>query len=142
MAEDGNEEQERARQRYEQAQRRGRAGEQEAERFLIREKGFRLLHRNWKEEQYEIDRVMMDREVLVFVEVRTRQIGGLVPGFYSLTARKRAALREACRKFLYSHRGRYPHFRLDVVEVNLSDEAVVEVLHFQNIPCFSKYQGY
>lgn len=122
--------------------RRGMLGERVAEDYLIREKKMRFLHRNWRCGHEELDLVMLDFEVLVFVEVRARQENALVSGYFSLTAAKRKALRKAGSRFLYAHSGQYPHFRLDVVEVNLCDEEVTSIFHFENIPIFSKYQGH
>lgn len=123
-------------------QRRGVLGEREAEDFLIRERKMRLLHRNWRSGREELDLIMLDHEVLVIVEVRTRQENALVSGYSSLTAAKRMALRRAGSKFLAAHIGQYSYFRLDVVEVNLCDEVITDILHFENIPIFSKYQGH
>ncbi len=61
---------------------RGEAGERVAERYLRREKGFKRIARNWRNPQdrrEEIDLVMKDGEVLVFVEVKTRAMDALVP---------------------------------------------------------------
>ncbi len=123
-------------------QRRGRCGEQAAADWLRRNRRMKLLYRNWRSGKLEIDLVMLEGDVLVFVEVRTRQADALVPGYHSLTKAKREALRRAGAQFLYQNRGHFPHFRLDVVEVNLCDERIQEIYHFENIPIFGKYQGY
>ncbi len=127
---------------YEQIQRRGRMGEQAAELFLRRERGMKCLYRNWRSGKWEIDLVMLQQKALVFVEVRTRQEDALVSGYHSLTRAKRDALRRAGSAFLYQNKGNFPHFRLDVVEVNLCDDRVSTIYHFENIPVFGKYQGY
>ena len=38
-----------------------------------------------------------DRDVLVFVEVKARRAGALVPGYYAVDRRKRKVLRRAAR---------------------------------------------
>jgi putative endonuclease len=128
--------------RYELAQQRGRVGERAAERFLCRKRGMRCLYRNWKSGKWEMDLVMMQKEVLVFVEVRTRQENALVPGYHTLTRAKRTALRQAGAAFLSQNKGKFPYFRLDVVEVNLCDDRISTIYHFENIPVFGKFQGY
>ena len=50
----------------------GQRGEKIAQSFLI-EKGYRILHVNWRNRKAEIDIIAMDGETLVFVEVKTRQ---------------------------------------------------------------------
>lgn len=50
----------------------GRLGEDLAVRYL-EEKGFLCIERNWRVRLGEVDAIMMDKEALVFVEVRTRR---------------------------------------------------------------------
>jgi putative endonuclease len=49
----------------------GRYGEGAALEHL-KSKGMRLIERNWRHPLGEIDLIMLDRDVLVFVEVKTR----------------------------------------------------------------------
>ena len=48
----------------------GQAGEEAAARFLL-SKGYILLERNWRHGGGEIDLIVRDGEILVFVEVKT-----------------------------------------------------------------------
>ena len=111
----------------------GDAGERAAEQFLIREKGFRIVERNWRNGKDEIDLIAWEEEILVFVEVKTRRAGGLVPGFYSVNKRKKQALTRAARAYLRTFRSRPNTFRLDVVEVNYKPDEAWEILHFFNV---------
>lgn len=52
-------------------QRLGKQGEDHALAYLEAH-GLRLLERNWRYRRAEIDLVMMEGEVLVFIEVKTR----------------------------------------------------------------------
>lgn len=117
----------------------GSKGEAWAEEFLLREKRFRILARNWRWEQDEIDLVCWDREVLVFVEVKTRAAGALVSGYYSIDRRKKKALRRVFGQYLKQLRRRPPStFRFDVVEVSVAAGGKPDILHFENIPLFPK----
>ncbi|WP_026473391.1 YraN family protein [Alkaliflexus imshenetskii] len=49
----------------------GKAGEEKACDFLV-SKGFRIIARNWRFRQKEVDVIAYDGDVLVVVEVRTR----------------------------------------------------------------------
>jgi putative endonuclease len=49
----------------------GKEGEAIAKNYLVK-KGFQVLHTNWTHEDDEVDIIGMDREELVFVEVKTR----------------------------------------------------------------------
>ena len=50
----------------------GREGEEEAARFLT-EKGYTILHRNWRAGRKELDIVARQGRLLVVVEVKTRR---------------------------------------------------------------------
>ena len=112
----------------------GEWGERKAAEFLQREKGFRIRERNWRSGRDEIDLIAYDGEVLVFVEVKTRKAGGLVPGFYSVNKRKKKALRRAMWAYMRRFKRRPMTYRLDVVEVNWNPDGWWEVNHFSNIP--------
>ena len=49
----------------------GIKGEEAATAFL-KDKGYRILERNWRMHRHEIDIVAEDDEYIVFVEVKTR----------------------------------------------------------------------
>lgn len=117
----------------------GRRGERLAEAFLVRQKGFRILVRNWRDGREEIDLVASDRGVLVFVEVKTRRNEGRVPGYFAAVGRrKKEALQRAIRSYLRRVSDKPQSFRFDVVEVNLEAPEEKRVLHFENISLFAK----
>ena len=111
----------------------GDAGEKAAERFLKKEKGFSVRERNWRHGRDEIDLIATEDEVLVFVEVKTRKAGGLVPGYYSVDDRKKRALRRAAQAYLKTLKEKPLTYRLDVVEVNHQADKEWEILHFSNV---------
>ncbi len=123
---------------------RGATGERLAAEFLRRERGFTVVVRNWRssrDRRAELDLVCRDGEVLVFVEVKTRTAGALVPGYYAVNERKKRALRRACNAYLAQLAAAPRTFRLDVVEVALpaapgAAGGTSEVRHFENIPLF------
>ena len=49
----------------------GQEGEEIAARFL-RKKGYKLVERNYRCKTGEVDLIVLDRKVMVFVEVKTR----------------------------------------------------------------------
>ncbi len=127
------------------AEDRGQRGERAAARWLAREKGFRVIARNWRNPQdrrEEIDLVCTDGDVLVFVEVKARAAGALVPGYHAVDERKKRVLRRAIESYLAGLTSKPTTFRLDVVEVAIDGGAGVaegEILHFENVPLFSKH---
>jgi len=120
-----------------QAPSTGAAGEKAAEQFLKKEKDFKILERNWRHGRDEIDLITTEDDILVFVEVKTRRAGGLVPGYYSVDKRKKRALKRAAQAYMKTLKNKPLTFRLDVVEVNHQEEKEWEILHFSNVEWFS-----
>jgi putative endonuclease len=121
----------------------GSQGERLAEAYLQRRCGFISLARNWRnpaDEREEIDLVMRDRDVLVFIEVKARSTRALVPGYFAVTPRKKKVLRRACGAYLRQLRPRPRTFRFDVVEVEFPEKPHGDpiVRHFEHVPLFSK----
>lgn len=108
----------------------GFLGERLAEAFLV-EKGFRILHRNWRSSHRELDLIALDGSELVFVEIKTR--GGLNYGFpeEAVSLAKQAHLRAAAEDFLEQN-PEYAIARFDVVSVLLRDGKMQEMLHLRD----------
>ena len=99
-------------------QRAGRRAERRARRHLER-RGLTTIARNYSRPYGEIDLVMRDGPVLVFVEVRYRGRGSWIDGIQSVDAAKRRRLARAAEAFLDAH----PEYdadasRFDVVSVS------------------------
>lgn len=129
--------------RWRRADDAGSAGERHAAAWLEREKHFRIVARNWRaprDNRLEIDLVARHGEALVFIEVKTRAEGALVPGYFAaVTKRKKKALLQATRAYVAQLRSRPHTIRFDVVEVvRDADGRPGEVLHFENVPLFAK----
>ncbi len=119
----------------------GSRGESAAATFLRRSRGFAVIAANWRnprDRREEIDLICRDGDAVVFVEVKTRAAGAMVPGYYAVNRRKKRVLRRAIRSYLGLLRHRPRLFRFDIVEVELAAGGPV-LLHFENIPLFSKY---
>ena len=122
----------------------GGRGEQLAADWLRRERSFVVVARNWRsprDRRDEIDLVCRDGDALVFVEVKTRAPGALVPGYYAVDERKKRVLLRTAKAYLARLREKPPTFRLDVVEVALPGGpagAEPAILHFENVPLFPK----
>ena len=111
----------------------GDAGEKAAEQFLRKKKKYKIRERNWRHGKDEIDLIATEEEILVFVEVKTRRAGGLVPGYYSVDKRKKRALKRAAQAYLKTLNQKPRTYRLDVVEVNHQPGKDWEILHYSNV---------
>lgn len=98
------------------AQEIGRRGEDAAAR-LLKQQGLRILARNWRAGQLELDLVCQDGDTLVFVEVKTRQANGFSSPAEAMTARKRLAWYRAAQAWLAAHETWNGPCRFDVIFV-------------------------
>jgi putative endonuclease len=120
-------------------QKLGDRGEVLAADFLHKERGMRIVARNWMYRGDEIDIVARLENVLIFVEVRTRAPAALVSGYSSITAAKKRTLLRVFKSYLRGLKSRPAAFRFDVVEIKLcQDSEKSAIVHYENVPLFPK----
>lgn len=111
----------------------GSAGERLAQGYL-ESKRFSFVERNWRCRTGEIDLVMLDGEILVFVEVKTRRTRSMGSAEESVTEAKCAKLLATGEWFIAAH----PEFedciwRIDIVAVTMDpDGGASQVTHLTN----------
>jgi putative endonuclease len=106
----------------------GRRAESLAADWLERS-GFRIVARNWRRPEGELDLVADQDGTCVFVEVRSRTGVAWGDPLESITPRKRAQVIRAARLYLDSERTVATSYRFDVVGVTFSpdgDEPVIQ----------------
>lgn len=96
----------------------GARGEALAETYLIGQ-GMRLLERNWRCNQGELDLIMRDEETVVAVEVKTRNGSKLGTPLNAITAHKVARLRRLLYEWSRATPLHYSGLRLDAVAITL-----------------------
>jgi putative endonuclease len=94
----------------------GRRAERAALRHL-RRRGLRLVTRNYRARGGEIDLIMHDGAILVFVEVRLRSNDRFGDGAASVGLAKQRRLIRAARQFIAARASPQTHCRFDVVSV-------------------------
>ena len=92
----------------------GKKGESLAETWL-QQKGFRILHRNWRYGKLEIDIIALRGTMLHFIEVKYRSGGKVFPEA-NVTRTKIRLLLRAIDQFLFQH-SEYKDFRLDILSI-------------------------
>lgn len=81
-------------------------------------KGMEMLDRRYRSPHGEIDLIMLDGEVLVFVEVKTRSKLGRMQAQYAITPDKQRRMMESVRYYLGEHPEHCQRMmRFDVVTV-------------------------
>ncbi|RJQ24676.1 YraN family protein [Candidatus Parcubacteria bacterium] len=109
----------------------GKIGEEKAAEHL-KKLGYKIVSKNFRTKLGEIDIIALEKEILIFVEVKTRT--SLLYGHPAdaVTAKKLRSLIKACHIFL-SKEKQYKDFRIDVLEVFLLDTYNYKINHIKNI---------
>ncbi|OPA77571.1 YraN family protein [Paenibacillus selenitireducens] len=113
----------------------GSEAEKQAEIYLLA-KGYTIVARNWRCRSGEIDLIMRDKDVLVFVEVRSRtgttRYGMAVE---SVNYRKQRQVRATAEVYLYQQGNAPTQVRFDVVTVLFQPDVSgkqMEISHWMN----------
>jgi putative endonuclease len=95
----------------------GREGERLAEGFL-KKQGYRLVARNYRCRGGEVDLIVLDRRVVVFVEVKTRTDHGFGSPLEAVEPRKQRRMILAAQLFLHEKKLHERDARFDVVGIS------------------------
>ena len=95
----------------------GKEGEQMAINWLV-ERGYVILHRNWRHSHYEIDIVAKKGEKLHIVEVKARHGNKYGNPEDSVTKKKFKHLQRATDEFLFRNPG-YKWLQYDILAITL-----------------------
>jgi putative endonuclease len=108
----------------------GKEGERVAELYL-KHKGYKLVERNYRCSAGELDLIVLDRRVVVFVEVKTRSGHGFGSPLEAVEFHKQRKMIQAAQYFLSEKRLHQRDARFDVVGISWPGrEPVVE--HIEN----------
>src|ERR1700746_3761256 len=91
----------------------GRSGEQEAAKYL-ESRGLRILDRNWRSADGEIDIVAVERRVLVVCEVKSRTSVRYGSPLEAVSRAKRARLRRLAVQWLKAPGIPFSHGRVEL----------------------------
>lgn len=110
----------------------GKKGEEMAVKFL-KTKGFKIVETNFRIRGGEIDIVAIDKDALVYVEVKTRSSDFFGKPEESVTPYKIRHL-ERTAKFYRNSRRNLPELeRIDVISIDFSNPAQALVRHIRNV---------
>jgi len=104
----------------------GRRGEVKVKKFL-KKKGYKILECNYKTKFGEIDIIALDKETIVFVEVKTRSSDAFGTPSEAVTFIKQKKYKKVAEEYLQKNASIESACRFDVVEV--LDE---EINHIKN----------
>lgn len=98
----------------------GNLGEQIAARYL-KQKGYIILDKNFACRQGEIDIVALDKNEIVFVEVKTRTSNKFGMPSEAVNAIKQKHMLQTIKYYLYIRNLSEEFVRIDVIEVYMKD---------------------
>ncbi len=108
----------------------GKDGEKIAVDFLIKN-GYQILETNKHFSRYcEIDIIALDRNTLVFCEVKTRKTNACGSPLEAITRTKYQNLKKGIYFYLQEN-SKYKKFRIDAISIVL--EPKLEIKHLKNI---------
>jgi putative endonuclease len=110
----------------------GRQGEQLAVEHL-RQDGLRVLDRNWRCAEGEIDIVAAERRSLVICEVKTRSSVRYGTPLEAVSRAKRSRLRRLAVCWLIAHGVLFDEIRIDVVGVLRTQSGDFTVEHVRGV---------
>lgn len=109
----------------------GEEGERMAARYLSGQ-GYQLLDSNVRYRCGEIDLIAREKDEIVFVEVRVRTVGRVLPADRSVGPDKLRKLETAARTWTESkHYGGF--WRIDLIAITITGNSAAEVEHIKNI---------
>jgi putative endonuclease len=110
----------------------GKDGEQAAAEYL-QTAGFRILDRNWRCAEGEIDIVAVERQVFVVCEVKTRTGDRYGTPLESVSRLKRNRLRRLAVRWLTAHGVRFDQVRVDVVGIAVDPAGEYTIEHVRGV---------
>ncbi len=110
----------------------GQRAEQLAADYL-EQRGYRILTRNWRRPEGEIDLVVAAAGLCVFVEVRSRTGTERGHPLETVDARKRSRILRAARMYIDEEHPEAAVFRFDVVGITFAlDESPPAIVHIED----------
>ena len=121
-------------------QRFGALGEKLAARYL-KEQGYKILKKNYKNKRGEIDIIAVDKNEIVFVEVKTRSASPYLSGQYAVDQRKQFHIMRTASYYLSVTKcDLQPRFDIIEVEVERVSGKMTKINHIKN--SFSQTENY
>lgn len=109
----------------------GAHGESIAQEYLTK-KGYKIIETNKRFSRFcEIDIIAMDKDTLVFVEVKTRSSNFCGSGFEAITKSKYENIKTGLFTYLNESKNKYKKFRIDAISITLKPEITLQ--HLKNV---------
>ncbi len=99
----------------------GKSGEEMATQYLIKEK-YKILERNFKSKQGEIDIIALDKKEIVFIEVKSRTSKAYGNPNDAVDTKKKKHIYNTAQYYTYTHNLEDEPIRFDVIEIYIMNK--------------------
>ena len=107
----------------------GIKGEEIAADFLLN-KGYIILHRNWRSGKKEIDLIAFKDDIIAIIEIKTRSSQLFAFPEEAVNKKKQQFVKFAAADFLNMH-PEYKNMRFDIISILMNGDTVKEIVHFE-----------
>lgn len=108
----------------------GKKGEQLAVEFL-KNKGYTILETNWRFRRSEVDIIAKDKEILVFIEVKTRSYDYFGKPESFVSKRKKILLQDAASAYMVKINHSW-EIRFDIIGILMPTPKKISIKHFED----------
>ena len=108
----------------------GKTGEEIGTKYLIKN-GYKIIIRNFRCRQGEIDIIAQDKNEIVFIEVKTRKNTNYGYPIDAVDKRKQKHILNASKYYIYINKLEKKNIRFDVIEIYKRDKFYIN--HIKNI---------
>jgi putative endonuclease len=109
----------------------GKVGEQMALEYLL-QKGFVILHQNWRHSHWEVDVIASLDGILHFIEVKTRRTKKFGYPEEDVSRKKVTNLINASEEFLYAHPD-WKRIQFDILSIILLKNEPAEFFFIEDV---------
>ena len=110
---------------------------------MLREKGYKILERNWRLGDLEVDIIARKGKFVVFVEVKTRTDDAWMNPAQAVDKKRKIRMSHAAKAYMRGHKITDLEVRYDIVSIVLNDTRC-DIEHFEDafIPPLRTYGRY
>jgi putative endonuclease len=107
----------------------GIKGEEIATAFLLN-KGYIIVHRNWRSGKKELDIIASKADMLVIAEIKTRTSFDFGFPEEAVNKKKQKFIKAAAEAYVGAN-PQYLNIRFDIISILMDGENVKEIMHFE-----------
>ncbi len=109
----------------------GEKGEKIALKYL-KKQGYKILEKNYRALRGEIDIIAVDKNTLVFIEIKTNNLRGAVPPEMRVNAAKQRQIGKIARAYLQQTGRTECDCRFDVIGVIIGGKGESDISHYKD----------